>query len=486
MSYLDLSIKEIHCALKEKKVSIYELVKESLLRAENTEKNVFEFLMSHCDLENIKINGDEIDNVLFGIPYAIKDNISTKDIPTTGSSNMLNGYVPVFNATCVDNLTSKGCISIGKTTLDELGMGGTGTTGHLGICLNPWDKSKTRIIGGSSCGSTYAVASGIVPFALATDTGDSIRKPASYGGVVGFKPTWSRVSRYGLFSFAPSFDTIGVMARCVEDCAIVSSAMSGRDLKDSTSSNREAEVFERLLGKDVSHYKIAVIKEIVDAISDKEIVSKFNETIKELQKNGVQVDFISMDKKILESLFPTYFVITCAEATSNNANLDGIKFGPFFNGSSYSEVMKNARTNGFSELIKRRFIFGSFALMKENQEELFLKAQRNRRLIVNTVNAILKEYDFLYAPAAASVAPTIDNSEEKLNDEYLIANNHLCIANFAGLPSITLPIGFKEGLPYGANLTGRAFEDAKVIQIAEKLEQITGYKMLSTRTGEKL
>ena len=184
---------------------------------------------------------------------------------------------------------------------------------------------------------------------------------------------------------------------------------------------------------------------------------------------------------MLASIFPTYFVISCSEATSNNANLDGIKFGPYCEGNTYQEVMFNARTKGFSELIKRRFVFGSYALMRENQQELFLRAQKNRRKIVNAINEILSQYDFIYTIAAPSVAPKKDESSDRLNEEYLIADNHLALGNFAGLPSITIPIGLKNKLPFGANVMARAFEEAKLFQISEKIEQITGLKNLNAK-----
>ncbi len=475
----DLTIVELHNLYVAKKVTPFEVVQEVINLLKKDNNNAIEYLMEKEALELSKNIGEvEEDNLLWGIPFAVKDNISIKDIPCTGSSNILNGYVPVYSATVVEKLLSKKAIPVVKAALDELAMGGTGTSGHLGTTFNPYDKSHTHLIGGSSSGSAALTCAGIVPFALGSDTGDSIRKPASYAGLVGFKPTWSRISRYGLFPFAPSLDTIGYFTRSVDDAALLLDALAGRDNNDSTSSNREVDEYYKNIDASIKGKSVVIIKEIMDAITDKDVLNSFNNVIESLKENGVKVIYKSLDEDLLRSLFPTYFVISCAEATSNNANLDGIKFGKYYNGKTYEDVMMQARTNGFSELIKRRFIFGSFALMRENQQDLFLRAQRNRRRIVNTVNDLLKESDFILLPASPSVAPTFENKSDRLSEQYLLADNHLVIANFAGLPSLTLPLALKDGLPYGISVTGRAFEDLDVFQIGKVIEKITNLKGL--------
>ena len=363
-------------------------------------------------------------------------------------------------------------------------MGGTGTTGHLGITFNPYDRSHKRLIGGSSCGSAAVTADGIVPFALGSDTGDSTRKPASYSGLVGFKPSWGRISRYGLFPFAPSLDTVGIFTRSVKDCAMVLNAVAGKDDKDMTSSTKPVDDYAKDIDKCDKKYKIAIIKEIYDVIKDEDIKKTFMDSVEKLKKSGFTVDFVHMSMEMLSTLFATYFVISCAEATSNNANLDGIKFGPLSKGDTYEAVMKDARTKGFGELIKRRFIIGSFALMKENKDELFIRAQRNRRAIVNKLNEIYESYDFIYSIAAPSVAPFINEVSDRLSDEYLIADNHLVLGNFAGLPSLTLPIGLKNGLPFGANVMGRAFDEVGVFKLSYEIEKNTGLKNLCAK-GEQ-
>ena len=484
--YEGKSILQLHELLVSKKVTPVDLAKDAIKLAKKDNNNAFEYIMESEAIEIASNLGEpETNNPLWGIPFVIKDNMSTKDVPTTASSNILKGYIPVFDAAVVERLKNAKAVPIGKTTLDELAMGGTGTSGHLGITFNPWDDSKTRLVGGSSCGSAAATAAGIVPFALASDTGDSTRKPASLAGLVGFKPTWSRISRYGLFPFAPSLDTVGIFARNVEDVAIVTEVLSGRDNRDSTSSNKPVDKYYEKIKNSCEKRRISIVKEIRDSVKDKDILDAFNKTVEGFKKRGFEIKEVSLPNDLLLSLFPTYFVISCAEATSNNANMDGIKFGPLSNGTTFEEVMSDARTKGFGELIKRRFVIGSFALMKENQHDLFLRAQKNRRRIVEAINNILSDSDFIYLPAAPSIAPKFNEASDRLSDEYLIADNHLCLGNFAGLPSITLPIGFKDGMPFGANLMGRAFEETVLFQVSYELEQITGLANIYAKGGNK-
>lgn len=482
MSYLDLTIKEMHQALVDKKITPLELTLEAIKRAKEDNNNAFETILEKEAIEiasNLK--EPEVDNIFWGIPVGIKDNFSTKGILTTGSSEILRDYVPVFNATVVQKLLDAHAVPIAKTTLDELAMGGTGTTGHKGITYNPYDPSHTRLVGGSSCGSAAMVSNAIVPFALGSDTGDSVRKPASYAGLVGFKPTWGRISRFGLFPFAPSLDHVAYFTRSVEDSALSLSLLAGRDNHDATSSTKPVEDYAKAINNPIKGVKIAVLREVVDSIDDKNILEAFNNTIKELEKQGAVIEYVDFSIKLLESIYPTYMVISCAEATSNNANLDGIKFGPRYEADTYTDVMIKARTKGFCELIRRRFIIGSFALMRENQNDLFLRAQKARRLIVNRTNEILSDYDFIYVPAAPSIAPKFSDSSDRLSNNYLIADNILVLGNFAGLPSLTLPIGKENNMPFGANVMGRAFEEAKVFNVAKIIENIVGLENMSAR-----
>lgn len=486
MNYLDLTIEEIHEALLKEKVTPLQLVKEALKRAKSDQNNAFEYICEKEALETAKnLDLTKKNNLLWGIPFVLKDNFTTKDIQTCASSNILKGYVPVFSSETYLRLINQGAILIGKTTLDELAMGGTGTTGHLGTTFNPWDKTHTHMVGGSSCGSAAAISAGIVPLAIGSDTGDSVRKPASHAGLVGFKPTWGRISRFGLFPFAPSMDHVAFFTRSVKDAAITLETLAGYDEKDFTSSKHPIEKYSQQINSQIKGLKIAVIDEICDCINNKEIIKTFNQTIEELKKRGAIINHVSLDMKLCKAIYPTYIVISCAEATSNNACLDGLKYGDRKEGKTYEEIINKTRTNGFSELIKRRFIIGGYSLLKENQEDTFLRAQKCRRLIVNRINEILKENDIIYLPAAPSTAPLLSNPDlDKLSNEYLIADNHLIIANFAGLPSLTLPIGFIKDMPFGGNITGNIFEEQTVLNASLALEEITGLKNIMPNKGD--
>ena len=475
-------IEELRIQLDDGSITSEELFDAAVKKAEEAQDKYNAFV-TIVDKYKIKRRAD---SMLTGIPYALKDNISTSNILTTASSNILKDYVPVYDATVYQKLKKAGAVLVGKTTLDELAMGGTGTTAATGVVRNPWNPS--RLIGGSSAGSAAAVALGIVPFAIGSDTGDSIRKPASFGGVVGFKPTYGRISRYGLFAFASSLDHVGVFTRSVKDAAIVTDIVKGYDSKDMTSLKDDSKSYVEELEKPLTHKKLCYIKEICDVneYQDSEVIetlTKFHELLDKCRSQGFEVEEVSMDKELLDAIYPTYMIISCAEATSNNANLTGIQFGPRGDGDSIDEIMFSARTKGFSELIKRRFVLGSYILQKENQEKLFLNACRCRRLIVDKVNEIFKKYDGILLPASGKGAPSFDASSEQVSDQQLILENHMAIGNFGGFPSITIPFSFVQGMPVGVNITGRAMEDDVVLHIAQEVENITGLKGL--KAGDK-
>jgi len=484
MSYLDKTIEEIKEALDSKKVTSEELVSEAIKKANEQQEKINSFVTITEDYakEQIKNLDNVEDNILKGIPYALKDNFSTKGVLTTASSNILKDYVPFFDATSVSKLHNSGALMIGKTVLDELAMGGTGTTGHTGSVKNPWDSE--RLIGGSSAGSAAAVASGIVPYSIGSDTGDSIRKPASYGGIVGYKPTYGLISRFGLFAFASSLDHVGCFTRSVKDVGIVLDAMKGKDTKDMTSLNSDNMEFYKNINGEVKGRKLFYIEELVDRENYKNdmndelesILNNFDEMLAKCKELGMEIEKVSINKEILKAIFPTYITISCAEATSNNSNLTGIIFGPRGEGNSINEIMFDARTKGFSELIKRRFVLGSFILQKENQEKLFLNAGRIRRLIVEKMTELFKTYDGLILPATLSIAPHFQSETlDKLSDRYLF-DNHLAIGNFGGFPSITIPCGFVNEMPIGLSITGGVRKDLDVLNIAYAIEGTMNYK----------
>ncbi len=475
--YMEKSIEELHELLINGKVTSDELVRESLMLSHKIQDELNPFVTI---IDNA--TGDTVtDNLLSGIPYGVKDNYSTKGILSTGSSNTLKDYVPFFNATAIENLDKAGAIKVNKTVMDEFGMGGTGTTGHTGIVRNPWD--KTRMCAGSSAGSACAVAAGVYPFATGSDTGDSIRKPAAYCGIVGYKPTYGMISRYGLFAFASSLDHCGVLTRNVRDAAIVVDNMKGIDKNDMTSwDSKDIHLLDSLTGNVVGK-KLCYIKEICDINNYnnpseelKSHLENFMNVLENVKKLGIEVDEVSIDKTLLNAIASTYVVISCAEATSNMSNLTGIIFGPRADADNYIDMMKKYRTEGFSPLIKRRFVIGSYVLQAENKNRYFFNAGRVRRLLVDEWKKLYETYDAVILPVGSGPAKHLDGSLDKLTEGTTVLEEHLQVGNFGGFPSITIPDGFINNMPVGLNITGNCYDDANVLNIAYAIESTMNYK----------
>ena len=473
---MNKSIKELHEELINNKTTSKKLVEESIKKAHECQDKTNAFVTILDDAKEEKVT----DDMLSGIPFGVKDIFSTKDVLSTGSSNTLKDYVPFFDATCVKNLKSHGAVMIGKTVLDELGMGGTGTTGHTGSVKNPWD--TLRQTAGSSAGSAASVAYGVYPYALGSDTGDSIRKPAAYCGIVGYKPTYGMISRYGMFQFASSLDTVGVLCRSVEDAAIVVDGMKGIDENDMTSwDSSDIHLYDSL--KKEKNKKLFYIKEVCDIDNYdnptdelKKHLENFNSTIETCKKIGFSVEGESIDNTLLNALPSVYVIISCAEATSNMSNLTGISFGPRGKADNPNDMIKNHRTLGFSPLIKRRFVIGSYVLQRENQEKYFINAKRVRRLITNKMNELFEKYDAMIAPVGTGVAKYLDNDKNTLSKDTSVLEELLQIGNFGGYPSITIPNGFIDNLPVGVNITGKVKDDVNVLNIAYTLEDAMDYK----------
>ncbi len=477
MKYMNKTVLELHDMLVKGEVTSDELVKESLELSHEVQDKCNAFVTILDDAKG----GVVTDNLLSGIPYGVKDNYSTKDILSTGSSNTLKNYIPFFDATSVEHLNKAGAIKVNKTALDEFGMGGTGTTCHTGVVRNPWD--LTRMCAGSSSGSAAAVAAGVYPYALGSDTGDSIRKPAAYCGVVGYKPTYGMISRYGLFAFASSLDHCGVLTRSVKDAAAVVDVMKGIDPNDMTSwDSSKINLLDACTGE-VKGKKLCYIKELVDPDRYKnasreliEHLDNFYKTVDLARSLGITVDEVSVDDNLLKAVPSVYVVISCAEATSNMSNLTGIIFGPRGEGDNYIEMMKDHRTKGFSPLIKRRFVIGSYVLQKENQERYFKNAQRVRRLVVDRWKELFKDYDGVILPVGTGPAKKLEGSVDILDKNTACLEEHLQIGNFGGFPSITIPNGFIDNLPVGVNITGNYYDDENVLNIAYALESAMDYK----------
>lgn len=483
--WMNKPISELHDELVRKNVTPLELVEDCIQGIENDTCNCFEATaFDEARKEAAKIDEVQPEEYLKGIPFLAKDNFSTKGIETTASSDILDGYVPLYDATVISKLKREGMILVAKTTMDELAMGGTGTTGHKGDTPNPYDHE--RIVGGSSCGSAAALAQGIAPMALGSDTGDSVRKPASYSATVGFKATWGRISRYGLFPFATSMDAVGFFTRNVRDSAYVLSALSGHDKMDMSSSYRKKEKYENYVEKRKTLKRVGYFKAVMEAMTDNTIKESYRNVLDNLAKRGYEIVEYDYPEKLLDALYPTYMILSCAESTSNNANLDGIRFGPKPEGDieTYSEYMIKARTKGFSDLIKRRFVIGSFSLLSANQGEMFNRAQKARRLIVDEMNRFFDTVDYLVVPASYSLPKKIAELSTAWSTKPDFLDNILTLGNFGGYPSLTLPLGFEKGLPFGINVTGRIFEDGYVLALGQEIEDITKLKDIVFKEGK--
>ena len=476
------TIEELHDLLKNKKIAVKEYYKELFeeLTYQQDRLNALVTITQDKALEDLE--KADFDTILSGIPYVLKDNYNTKGILTTASSRMLENYKPIYNAHVVEKLEEAGTCLVAKASMDELAMGGTNKSALTGPVANPWD--TRRISGGSSGGSAAIVASGVVPFALGSDTGDSIRKPAGFCGIVGMKPTWGRISRFGVIPYASSLDTVGAFTRNVRDMAIVTEAMAGRDDRDMTSSFKPVPHYLDDLNDDIHGLKIAVLRSVSDEIRNTEVKENFEYVVQTLKDLGAVVEDVRMPMELMRTLLPTYTIIANSEATSNHSCLDGIKYGNRQEGKTTDEIMINSRTHGFGDHIKRRFILGNLALATENQEKMFKKAQRVRRLVVNELNKIYQDYDIILTPNGGGIAPMLDEAtDDRLSDEYLILENHLCLGNFAGTPSLSLPTGFVDDMPIAVNFMGRLFEEQTVLNVSYALENALNFKNQYKREG---
>lgn len=470
-NYLDLSIKEIHELLAAKKITPVDLVNEAYSRIEtNSDLNSFITLNKTEAVEYAKKLSEEeveINNLLWGIPIAIKDNISTKGIRTTCASHMLENYVPVYDATVIEKVKNAKMIIIGKTNMDEFAMGSTSRTSYFGAPKNPIN--KTKITGGSSGGSAACVAGNLVPLSLGTDTGGSIRQPASYTGIVGMKPTYSRVSRYGLIAFGSSLDQIGPMTRNVYENALLLNSIVGKDIKDLTSVDKEIEDFTRLIGQDIKGMKIAIPKFFVSEIVSPIIIEKLNNVVEVLKANGAVVEYVDM--KYLDQAVTLYQIIAMGEASSNLARFDGVKFGYRSNDStSVEDMYANTRCEGFGKEVKRRIMVGSYLLSGKNAKIYYDKALAIRNAMKEEFDKVFKDYDFIFGPTTTTVAYNLDENLDDPTKSFM--DDVLVIpVNMAGLPGISIPMGKdNDNMPIGLHIIGNRFEEAKMYQVASFLE----------------
>ena len=418
---------------------------------------------------------------LAGVPAAIKDNMCTEGVRTTCSSRILDNFVPPYTAEAVKNLEKAGVVIIGKTNMDEFAMGSTTETSYYGATKNPWDPE--HVPGGSSGGSAAAVAAEECIFALGSDTGGSIRQPASYCGVVGMKPTYGTVSRYGLIAYGSSLDQIGPMAKDVRDCAVILDAIASHDEKDSTSVEREEYAFASALVNDVRGMKIGIPKDYFGEGLDADVRAAVMEAAKVLEAQGAVVE--EFDLGLVKYAIPAYYVIACAEASSNLARFDGVKYGyrtPEYEG--LHNMYKKTRSEGFGPEVKRRIMLGSFVLSSGYYDAYYLKALRTKALIKQEFDRAFEKYDVILGPAAPTTAPKLGESLDDPIQMYL-GDIYTISVNLAGLPGITVPCGTdQQGLPVGVQLIGDCFKEKNILRAAYTYEQNRGFTMTAPGAGE--
>ena len=474
MELYELTVHELVDKLKKNEITSEDIVKSYSKRIAEKEKDVQAFVTVTTDtaMEKSK-NTDREKSKLAGIPIGIKDNLCTKGVKTTCSSKMLENFIAPYNATVVEKLENEGIISLGKLNMDEFAMGASTEYSAFKATKNPWDLQT--VPGGSSGGSAAAVASNMVPWALGSDTGGSIRQPSAFCGVVGLKPTYGLVSRYGLVAFASSLDQIGPIAKDVEDCAILLNVIAGYDEKDSTSVNMPKKDYTNSLIKDVKGLKIGVPKEFLGEGINEEVKKSIENAIEEYKKLGAEVEECSLD--IANQALATYYIIACAEASSNLGRFDGIRYGyRTKNFETLKDIYKNSRSEGFGAEVKRRIILGTYVLSSGYYDAYYKKAQKLRTIIKQEFETLFKKYDVLITPTSPTVAYKIGTKSNNPLEMYLA---DLCTVsvNIAGLPGISIPCGVdNQGMPIGLQLIGKPFAEETLIKAAYTYEQETKFR----------
>ena len=468
--------------LKEKKITPKDLVEEAFEKIEsNKDLNCFITLNKEEALKQAEeLEGKEVDSLTFGIPIALKDNILTKGLRTTAASKILENFDPIYDADVVEKIKAANMIIIGKTNMDEFAMGSSNRTSFFGPVKNPWN--DTRVPGGSSGGSAAAVSKRIIPFALGSDTGGSIRQPASFCGIVGLKPTYGRVSRYGLIAFGSSLDQIGPMTKNVYENAILLNTICGKSEKDLTSVETN-EDFTRLIGEKIDGMKIAIPNFYVSDAIDKEIKDKLNEVIKILKKHNCTIDYV--DINYIDKAVPLYQIIAMGEASSNLARFDGIRYGySYENPKDIEDLYLKTRKIGFGDEVKRRIMIGSYLLSGKNAKLYYNKALEIRDDMRKSFLETFKNYDLVIGPNNTTVAYELDKGLDDAIKSFM--DDVLTIpVNMAGLPGMSVPIGFNsENLPIGMQIIGAPFEEAKMYQLASFVEKELNLD-LNPNGGEK-
>lgn len=479
MSLMSLTAVRLGEKIKNKEVSVLEAVQAALDAIEAKEAEVGSFvtvdregaLKRAAEVQEL-IDKGEIESPVAGVPVAVKDNMCTKGLLTTCSSKILGNYIPMYTAEAVLNLEKAGAVIVGKTNMDEFAMGSTTETSAFGATKNPWNTGN--VPGGSSGGSCAAVAAEECPYALGSDTGGSIRQPSAFCGVTGIKPTYGTVSRYGLIAYGSSLDQIGPVAKDVTDCATILEIISSYDSKDSTSVKREDYNFTSALTDDVKGMKIGIPSDYFGEGLDGEVKEAVLNAAKELEKKGAVIEEFNLS--LVDYAIPAYYIIACAEASSNLARFDGVKYG--YRTENYNglhNMYKKTRLEGFGAEVKRRIMLGSFVLSSGYYDAYYIKALKTKALIKKAFDKAFEKYDVILGPAAPSTAPELGQSlsdplKMYLGDIYTIS------ANLAGLPGITVPCGISsKKLPIGLQLLGNCFKEKNIIRAAYTFEQTREY-----------
>lgn len=483
--WFNQSIDELHAQLVSKEITAEQLTQAVFDRIEATDDQLKAFLALNKEqamdkARAIDEKGIDPDNVLSGIPMALKDNIVTKNLRTTAASKMLYNFDPIYDATVAEKLADEDTILIGKTNMDEFAMGSSTETSYFQKTTNAWDSDY--VPGGSSGGSAAAVASGQIPFALGSDTGGSVRQPASFNGVVGMKPTFGRVSRYGLIAFSSSCDQIGVITKGVKDNAQVLNAICGEDEYDYTAARVDVPDFTAKIGESIKGMKIAYPKEYLADGVNADVCESVEKAIEIFKQLGATVEEVSLPHS--KYGLPVYYIQACAEATSNLSRFDGIRYGyRSENVKNLEELYVNTRSEGFGDEVKRRIMLGTFALSSENFDTHFTKAGQMRTLIKQDFDEVFKDYDII-------IAPTTPTPAFKFGDVQDPVAMYMCDmltipVNLAGLPGMTVPCGFSDGMPLGLQFIGKPFDEATLYQAAYAYEQEAKHEMTPTIRGGK-
>ncbi|MBE3092062.1 MAG: Asp-tRNA(Asn)/Glu-tRNA(Gln) amidotransferase subunit GatA [Chloroflexi bacterium] len=474
-----LTAHQLKDILEKKQISCTEIVESVYLRIEEVGDRLNSYI--RLEKESALSRAGEVDKLIsagsdiedfMGMPIAIKDNICTKNITTTCASRILENYIPIYNATVIDRLESRNYILAGKANMDEFAMGSSNENSYFGTVKNPWDTD--RVPGGSSGGPAVCVAAGEAVCSLGSDTGGSIRQPASLCGVVGFKPTYGMVSRYGLVAFASSLDQIGPLTRDVEDCAAMLNIICGYDRKDSTSINVEVPDYKSFLKADIKDMRIGVPKELMVEGIDREVKEAVYRIIKLVEDMGGIVEEISLPS--LEYALSVYYIIAPSEASSNLSRFDGVRYGyRNVEARTLREMYRRSRAEGFGDEVKRRIMIGTYCLSAGYYDAYYEKAQRVRTLVINDFKKAFEKFDVLISPTSPTTAFKIG---EKMEDPLTMYLSDICTipVNLAGLPAISIPAGLSGSkLPIGLQIIGNVLREDNVLKVAYSLEKAIGF-----------